>query len=371
MNAMGIIFANIYDSSLGQLTNKRTMASLPYGGRYRQVDFALSNMSNSGIRNIGIISRHNYQSLMNHIASGEEWDLELGEGGLQYLTPFAISNNASYRGKMEALDTAMDFMEMGHAEYVVLADAGILYNIDLNKVLESHIASGKDITVVAKPGVADGEKQLSLAVKLNTKGEIADLAVDYAADKNYLASMGLFVISRELLMHHVKESVARSQYRFERDFLLKQYTSKNLTVGVYTFNGVVQYNDSPAVYFQSTLALTEEAVRNDLFNPANPIFTKVRDRVPTYYGEEASVKNCVVADGCMLEGSVEHSVLFRRVTIEAGAEVKDCVVMNDAVVGAGAQLYCVVLDKEVVIRPGVRLIGTPENPVILKRGEVV
>lgn len=112
MTTMGIIFANIYDSSLGELTNKRTMASLPYGGRYRQIDFSLSNMTNSAIRHIGIITKYNYQSLMNHIGSGQEWDLELGEGGLEFLTPFAMGHNGSYRGKLEALDSAMNFLKI-------------------------------------------------------------------------------------------------------------------------------------------------------------------------------------------------------------------------------------------------------------------
>ena len=126
MTTMGIIFANIYDSSLGELTNKRTMASLPYGGRYRQIDFSLSNMTNSAIRHIGIITKYNYQSLMNHIGSGQEWDLELGEGGLEFLTPFAMGHNGSYRGKLEALDSAMNFLKISTEEYVVLADSGVL-----------------------------------------------------------------------------------------------------------------------------------------------------------------------------------------------------------------------------------------------------
>ena len=150
MTTMGIIFANIYDSSLGELTNKRTMASLPYGGRYRQIDFSLSNMTNSAIRHIGIITKYNYQSLMNHIGSGQEWDLELGEGGLEFLTPFAMGHNGSYRGKLEALDSAMNFLKISTEEYVVLADSGVLCAINLEKIVEAHAASGADVTVVVK-----------------------------------------------------------------------------------------------------------------------------------------------------------------------------------------------------------------------------
>ena len=189
MTTMGIIFANIYDSSLGELTNKRTMASLPYGGRYRQIDFSLSNMTNSAIRHIGIITKYNYQSLMNHIGSGQEWDLELGEGGLEFLTPFAMGHNGSYRGKLEALDSAMNFLKISTEEYVVLADSGVLCAINLEKIVEAHAASGADVTVVVKDGICNGQKQLDLAVKVDADDRVTDVAVDYCAGEQYLASM--------------------------------------------------------------------------------------------------------------------------------------------------------------------------------------
>ena len=373
MNAMGIIFANIYDSSMGELTNKRTMASLPFGGRYRQIDFTLSNMTNSGIRRIGILSRFNYQSLMAHIGSGEEWDLELQEGGLEYLTPYAVAySNANYRGKLEALHSVLEYMKFGpDDDYVVLADSSVLCNIDLTKVIDAHIVSGKDITVVTKAGVANGAKRLDLAVKLDSKGTIKDMVVDYPASSDYLASIGLFIIAKDLLMKHVQEAVAHNLYRFERDFLLNQYRSGNLTVNIYQFEGAALYNESTEEYYRSNMAILNEDIRHDLFGGNHPIYTKVRDRVPSYYGEECHIDNCTVADGCMLEGSVKDSVLFRQVTIGAGTVVEDSVIMNDTVVGENCELKCVILDKDVTVRPGSKLIGTPNNPIIIKRGEIV
>ena len=177
MNVMGIIFAN--DGAIGDLTDKRTTASVPFGGRYRQVDFHLSNMTAAGIRHIGIISRHNYQSLMHHIGSGEEWGLELGEGGLEFLTPYAMSTTDTYRGKLETLYSAMDFLEFGpQDDYVVMTGSAILCNLDMRRLVDAHIASGKDITVVTKAGIANGVKQLDLAIKLDDKGRITDIAVD-------------------------------------------------------------------------------------------------------------------------------------------------------------------------------------------------
>ena len=370
MNLMGIIFANIYDSSLGELTNKRTMASLPYGGRYRQIDFTLSNMAACGIRHIGIISRYNYQSLMNHVGSGEEWDLELQEGGLEFLTPYASGRTSSYKGKLDVLNSAMDFLSFGDEEYVVLADPSLLYNMNLNKVVEAHIASGKDITVVTKAGVANGSKRLDMALTLDGD-KITDMAVDYEAPEGYLASMGLFVIAKDLLIKNVQEAVARNLYRFERDFVLRQYQAGNLSVNVYQYDGTVLFTESTEEYYKANLALIDPDIRQSLFRGAHPIYTKVRDQVPSYYGEECNLENCILADGCMLEGTTRNSVLFRHVNVGKGAVIEDSVIMNDTVVGENCYLKCVILDKDVVVSPGTQLVGTPSNPIILKRGETV
>ena len=365
MNVMGIIFAS--DASMGDLTHKRTMASLPFGGRYRQVDFALSNLAHAGIRHIGIISRHNYQSLMNHIGSGEEWGLELGEGGLEFLTPYAMSTTHNYRGKLESLYSAMDFLEYGDEEYVVMTDSAVLSNIDLGKVIASHVESGRDVTVVTKTGIANGEKQLDLALKLDDKGEVADIAVDYVASKDYLASMDIFVFSKQWLIGQIKEHIAHNLYHMDRDLILGLWQKKLLTVNVFQFGGVALFNESVEEYFRNSMALIRKDVRQDLFHGNHPVYTKVRDRVPSYYGEGCEVENCIVADGCILEGEAEDSVLFRQVTICAGAEVENCIIMNDTVVGEGCELEYVILDKDVVVRPGSRLIGTAKNPIIIKR----
>ena len=371
MKLMGIIFAN--DATMGELTSKRTMASLPFGGRYRQVDFHLSNMTAAGIRHIGIISRHNYQSLMNHIGDGEEWGLELGEGGLEFLTPYAMSTTDRYRGKLENLYFAMDFLTFGgdEDEYVVMADSAILSNMDLTKVVASHIESGKDITVVTKAGIANGSKQLDLALKLDKKGEIEDIAVDYVAAEDYLASMDVFVMNKKWFVEQINECVARNLYHMDRDVVLGLWQKGKASLNVYQFDGVAMFNESIEEYFTNSLALLDKEVRHDLFGRNHPVFTKVRDRVPSYYGENCEIENCLVADGCFLEGEAEDSILFRQVTICEGAEVENCVVMNDAVIGEGAELEYVILDKNVTVRPGARLIGTKKNPIIVKRGETV
>ena len=370
MNVLGIIFAN--DADLDALTTKRTMASIPFAGRYRQIDFALSNLTCAGVRHIGLISRSNYQSLMNHIGSGEEWGLELEQGGLEFLTPYAMSTTDSYRGKLESLYSALEFMAVSKDdEYVIMTDTAILSNIDVQKVLDAHIASGRDITIVTKAGVADGCRQLDLALKLDDKGEVADIAVDYAAPENYLSSMDIFVMSKDWLIRQVKEHIARNRYHMDRDLVLGLWQAGELSINVYPFDGVALYNESVEDYFRNSMALVDATVRHELFNGAHPIYTKVRDRVPSYYGEECSISNCIVADGCMLEGNAQHSVLFRNVSICSGAQVEDCIIMNDSVVGENSQLKYVILDKDVTVRPNTKLFGSPNAPIVIKRGEIV
>ena len=370
MKVMGLVFTN--DASLGELTDKRTMASIPFGGRYRHVDFALSNLSCAGIRRVGIISRFNYQSLMNHIGDGEEWGLELEEGGLEFLTPYAMSTSHSYRGKLESLSAAMDFLEFGaEDDLVVMIDSAVLSNIDLHQVIASHLNSGKDITVVTKAGVANGEKVLDLAVRLDQNGEVDDIVVDYAAPADYLASIDMFVLSKNFLIHQIKELIARNHFHMDRDLVLGGWQSGKTSINVFPFEGTVMYNESVTEYFDNSLSLIEKDVRHDLFEGFHPIYTKVRDRVPCYYGEECEIENCIVADGCILEGEAKDTVLFRQVTIEKGAEVKNCVVMNDTVIGEDAEVKYAILDKNVTVRPGAKLVGTKKNPVIVKRGETV
>ena len=369
MNVMGIIFAN--DATTGVLTEKRTMASLPFGGRYRQVDFALSNLSAAGVRHVGIISRHSYQSLMNHVGDGEEWGLELGEGGLEYLTPYAQSVSDSYRGKLDSLHTAMDFLHEGSDDQlIVMIDSAIVSNIDLNDVINAHVASGKDVTVVTKDGSCNGTKKIDLALNVED-GEIKDIVVDYAASEKYVASMDIFVASKAWMINMVESAVAHGKCHMDRDLIMNGWQTGVVSVNVYPFDGVALYNESEEEYYHNTMALLKKEVRADIFAGKHAIWTKVRDRVPCYYGEDVKMENVLVADGCVLEGEVEDSVLFRQVTVEEDAEVEDCIIMNDCVIGKGAELKYVVLDKEVTVTAGAKLCGTKEHPVIVKKGQTV
>ena len=368
MNVMGIIFAN--DVAVDALTQKRTMASLPFGGRYRQVDFHLSNLTAAGIHHVGIVSRSNYQSLANHVGSGEEWGLEMDDGGLEFLTPYALGITDHYRGKLENLHAVMDFLKFAEDDYVVLTDSSILTNLDIADIVKQHIASGKDVTVVAKPGVANGQKKLDMAIKMEN-GQITDIVVHYPATEEYLASMDIFVVGRQWLIEKVTQCVARNQYHMDRDLIMGQWQTGAISVNVYQYEGVALYNESAAEYFANSMALLNKDIRKGIFQAHHPIFTKVRDRVPNFYAEGCQIANSLLADGCILEGKVENSVLFRDVIVDKGAEVDHCVIMIKTTIGAGAQIQYAILDKDVTVTPGAKLIGTAANPIIIKRGETV
>jgi glucose-1-phosphate adenylyltransferase len=195
--------------------------------------------------------------------------------------------------------------------------------------------------------------------------------VDYVAPEDYLASMDLFVFNKNWLIRQIKECVARDRYHMDRDLIMGLWRKDVAAVNVYEFEGVAMYNESVEEYFRNSLALLNKEIRHDLFGRNHPIFTKVRDRVPSYYGEGCEVENCLVADGCFLEGEAEDSVLFRQITIGQGAEVENCVIMNDAVIGENCNLKYVILDKNVTVTPGTDLIGSKTKPIVIKRGETV
>jgi glucose-1-phosphate adenylyltransferase len=372
MNLAGIIFSNLYDERFGVLTHKRTVASLPFGGRYRFVDFVLSNMSNSGITSVGIITKHNYNSLMDHLGSSAEWDLNRKNGGVHLLAPFSTGMSYVYQGKLEALYTAAGFLEKTPEDYVVLSDSTILCNIDYEEALASHIASGKDVTAIVSRVPADPKKNYELILEMS-EGVVTDVTVDYPAMKEgTLASIGMYIMDKKLILSAVRESVSKGRHLLERDFIQEGFYHSGLTINVHEFAGHVIRNDSVASYFANNLALIRDTeLRRDLFNRTRPIYTKVRDEVPSYYSPSSSVEDCLIADGCRIHGALEGSVLFRDIYVGRKTVIKNSVIMQGAVIGEGCHIENTIIDKNVTVSDGVRLVGAPLAPCIVEKGETV
>lgn len=370
MKTMGIIFSNIYDSALGELTSSRTVASLPFGGRYRQIDFPLSNMSNSGIYSVGIITKYNYRSLMDHLGNCGAWDMNRKNEGVVVLPPFAEGNMGSvYKGKLEALYSAVEYISNSKCEYVLLCDSVVLCNIDFREVVEQHIRAQNDVTAVACAKLS--EKRLPLMMKANRAKRVTDMKIEAYPEEDYLAGMGMFVVNRSLLVEAIRDSYSRGYVHFERDFLQRRFNDGAIKVGLYQFDGVVLYNGDVEHYYRNNMSLLDKEIREGIFLKDSPIYTKVRDEAPSYYGEKSKVSSCIIADGCLIRGEVRDSVIFRKVKVESGASVSSSIIMQGARIGAGAQLECVILDKNVTVSAGAHLRGTPKSPVIIKKGEIV
>ena len=374
MKMTGIIFSEMYIDALNSLTHDRNMAAIPFGGRYRLVDFVLSNMVNSGILNVGVLVKQHYHSLMDHLSNTQEWELNRKNGGLQLLPPFATedANTGSSRGKLDELRNALDYLEtIASTPYVLLADAYVLCNIDYRAALEDHIASGCDITMLATKVTGDSQEEYASVMTADSSHKMTSYALAYSAKPGDYASMGHMIISRELLINVIKDYTARGIYDFLRDFIQHEFNRGRLSVNIHEVESTVLRIRNVNDYFQSSLAILDDDVAASLFRGDRPIHTRVTDEVPAYYGLECKVDHCVIADGCFIDGSVENSVLSRGVKIGKGATVKNCVIMQGSVVGEGASLENVVVDKWVTVTDGAQLKGLASNPVVIRKGVTV
>ena len=366
MKATGIIFSNIYDGAMGALTKKRATASLPIGGRYRLIDFMLSNMANSGIISVGVLTKYNYRSLLDHLGSGSEWDLNRKNGGLFILPPFTSGDLAEPRGKFEAMYNAIPFLNRVKTDYVVLCDASVVCKIDFDKVIEEHINSGADVSVVANresSGYRCDEHDVSFEFG-NEK--LTEISVGHRSDKSNLMSMGIYVLERTKLIEAAEEFVSKGRYNFERDYRKAGFLNGNIIVAVQEFYGIVLRNRDIESYFKNNLRLMENKVHKEFFGNDLPVYTKVRYEVPTMYGDSCNVNDCFVADGCRICGEAENSVIFRDVILEEGARVKNCVIMQGAKISAGADIENAIIEKNTVISGDESFKGAANSPVIVR-----
>ncbi len=371
MKTAGLIFSEIYSDGLDQLTRNRTVASLPFGGRYRQIDFVLSNMVNSDITDIGVITKYNYKSLIDHLGSCQDWDLNRKRGGLMLIPPFLSGNNGGYRGKVEELRAALTFLEDKKTDYVVLADADTICNIDFKSVVQAHVDSGRDITIVAAKMGENDSNASELAFDSSDGKNVSVVYLNYAARRGQYASLGMYVIRRELLIGKVLELAAMGLHHLERDFIQHGFNRKTITLGLYQFDRFFMRNRTIPEYYSNSLSMKEEWVRNELFRPEAPVYTTVRDEVPVYYGEDSVVSDCLIADGCKIYGAVENSVLFRGVVIERGAVVKNSIIMAGCVISAGAVVENAIIDKQATVTERRRITGAPHSPIIISKGEII
>ncbi len=375
VNALGIIFPNSYDSMVSDLVTERSMASIPFAGRYRMVDFILSSMVNCGIDNISLIVRKNYHSLMDHLGSGREWDLTRKNGGLNIVPPYAEKSVKIYDGRVEALASILTFLKSQKEKYVVMADTNIAVNFDLKALIDAHVKSGADVTMVYAQQELPVEMRTAptesrdMYYTLDLDGDkVEKMRINSSLEGVQNVSMNIFIMDRELLIDQVGYAYVQGYIYFERDVLAHQLDK--LDVRGYKYDGYFARISSMKSYFDENMKLLKDENLDGLFG-ANLIYTKIRDDNPTRYIAGAVARNIMAADGCLIEGEVENSILFRGVKIGKGAKVSNCVLMQDTVVEDGADVEYVITDKKVTISAGKEMKGTDTYPVFVAKNKRV
>ena len=361
-NVLGLIFANMHDSTIEELTKVRTTGSVMFGGRYRLIDFPLSNMVNSGINDIGIITKSNYQSLMDHIGSGREWDLSGKSGGLKLFPPYGSVDSGLYSGRLEALKGIVNYLEEAPAEYVIMSDCDVPMTIDYKPIIKAHIEKQADITAVY--GICNLYKTGTI-YSMDENDKIIDVMINPEVSGECNVSLNTFVLNKTFLIQIIKEATSRGAVSFERTVL--QDGKDKYSIYGYKYDGYFKRINDLDSYYDANMSLLERSNRTALFTNTKPIYTKVKDNCPTKFGIDSKVKNSLIADGCIIEGTVENSVIFRGVKIGKGAVVKDCIIMQDTVIGEDCSMSCIIVDKDVNISNGKILSASKTKPFFIAK----
>ena len=367
-NVMGVVFTSANEELIPELTLNRSTASVPFGGRYRIIDFALSNLVNAGISKVGVVTKENYQSLMDHIGSAKSWDLDRKNGGLYILPPYGNAAAGMYKSKIDALCGINTFLNNSSEQYVVLYDGNTALNIDIADMVEKHIKNAADITIAYRHGKLPVNRGDVMSFEFDGK-RINKVKIYDGERPECDYSLGIMVISRSLLISLVGEAASENKRDFARDVIMPRIDDFNIQG--YEFGGFAAVLDSAQGYVDASMALLCSEVRSDLFNRERPIYTKVKDAMPTRYGVAAKVTNSLIADGCVIEGTVKNCILFRGVHVGKGAMLENCIVMQGSEIGGNAELKYVTIDKEVTVGQNRELCGAPSYYIFIKKGSTV
>ncbi len=369
-DVMGVIYTGEKDDFLRDLTKVRAIAAMPVCGRYRVIDFLVSSMVNSGMRNVGVIMQKNYQSLMDHLGSGKEWDLHGKNDGLFILPPFlnADENNGVYKGSIDALHSNMGYLRRSRQEYVLLTNSLIVYNANFTNAFAKFKQSDADIMMFYTRNPDMQRANYGAYLDVDENGYVRDLEVDPTRPKYENTSMDVFIMKKSLLLDLVDTAAAHRYHELLGDIILRSVRDNGMKVVGYEYTDLCYRLDSVENYLKFNMDCLDPDIRHQLFPEDRPVYTKVRDQLAARYMENANVINSMVADGSMINGTVEHSVLFRGVKIGKGAHVKNCIIMQDGVIEDGVYLENCILDKNVFIKAGEKVIGTKYYPVCVDKG---
>ncbi len=358
IETMGVILTGNNESDLAELTRVRSVAAVPYGGRYRLIDFILSNFVNSGIVNVGVATEYNYQSLLDHLGSGKPWGLARKKSGLRFL-PHFLPYNSENDQRISMLFDVIHYLKRSTQKYVIVADCNNVCNMRFDEVIQKHVESGAELTIVYQDANS-------------SKGMFIDLDGDKVkaiSSNGQHRVVGYYVFTKELLITFLEHYQMAGHKEFYRD-LISEYISRG-NVLAWRFDGYLQTITDTNSYYKVSMDLMKSEIRKALFISDNRILTKVKDKVPTRYLTNAQVSNSFIADGCTIDGKVENSILFRGVSVEEGADVSGCIVMQDVVISPNVRLSACIIDKDCVILKGKELVGQAEFPIVVGKHRTI
>ncbi len=373
MDILGIVFSYSDRVNLRELTKVRTLSSVPFGGKYRVIDFVLSNFVNSGIYDVSIIARNNYHSLIDHVGTGKEWDLTRKIGGLRILSPFSspgAADTGNYLGTIDALSRNMHSLKRSRGDYVVITGSCMIYDIDFEEVMKSHIERNADITAIYSR-TNEGESLASgvAMVKMDDRERIYEVTFNNDETKINHGTICLdtFVLRKSLLESLVADAMAYGRYDFYRDIIQK--LAGNLNILGYEHKKIHFDISSVSSYMKENMRLLSEDVRKQIFE--KPVYTKVKDSVPVQYGNGSKISNSIISDGCRIEGTVTNSILSRGVIIGRGAVVKNSIILQNTEIMKNVKVDNVIIDKDVIVRENRHLVGHETYPVVIEKNSII
>ena len=361
MRAIGIILAGGNSSRMGDLSAKRAIAAMPIVGSYRAIDFTLSNMTNSHIQKVGIFTQYNSRSLHEHLNSSKWWDFGRKQGGLYVFTPTITSTSSLwYKGTADALYQNINFLKSAHEPYVVIASGDGIYKLDYNKVLEEHIATGADITIVCKD-IEPGDDDISRfgVVKLDDDNRVIGFEEKPLVAETNTASVGVYVVRRRQLIELLEACAAEGRSDFVNDILVRYKSVKKIYA--YKLDSYWRNIGTVESYFKTNMDFLNKDIRDYFFRQHPDIYSKVEDLPPAKYNGDAVVNNSLIASGCIINGTVEDSILFKKVYIGNNCVIKNSIILNDVHIGDNSYIENCIVESRDTLRANTVRTGDPDQ----------
>ncbi len=368
MRAIGIVLAGGNNHRMKELSQKRAIAAMPIAGSYRSIDFALSNMSNSHIQKVGVFTQYNARSLNEHLSSSKWWDFGRKQGGLFVFTPTVTYDNGFwYRGTADAIYQNLAFLKSSHEPYVIIASGDCVYKMDYNKVLEYHIEKKADITVVCKDIPANTEVERYGTLKMNEECQIEDFEEKPIIAKSNTISCGIYVIRRRQLIELIEKSAEEDRHDFVRDILIRY---KNLKK-IYGYKIKEYWRNIASVedYFSTNMDFLKPEIRDYFFKQYPDVYSKVDDLPPAKYNVGAQIRNSLISSGCIINGTVEDSVVFKKVFIGNNCYIKNSIILNNVYIGDNTHIENCIVESRGTIRANSYYKGENGIKIVIEKNE--